>query len=572
MGIVEPRLGDFMADIVLREYQEDGVAGIRAAFKRKNYPVLFVLPTGGGKTYTFCYIASNAADRGNNTIIIVHRKELLLQASKSLRALGIDHGMISPHFTPSPHKMVQVASIDTLMIRVRNNPSKYKFKLAIFDEAHHVTKSNKWGKVFELLGSPITLGVTATPKRGDGIGLGEGHGGIFKEMVIGPLVAELIQMGMLINPTVYTSLDPPVFDDLKANKEGEYNAKDVEDRVDRPVITGSAVAHYTKICPGATTIVFCASIKHARHVVDEFNAAGYRFALLVGAPEMSDEERTRVNSALASGELQGACTVALVDEGYDLPALQCCIGLAPTASESRFLQRVGRIMRPAPGKSSANTFYLDHVGCVGRQVGGEFKPKHGLPSSFREWTLEGRKKKAKKEEEEEIAAKQCPKCYHVFVPTIEFFRDPKCPACGQEMKSGVRQIEQVEGKLEQVTADMEALMKARHDTRIAQAASKTADEMVANLGYNRSRALLILKARNEKAAMRESLRADLVDWYTDTGETSAQLFDVPLSDLGKLKPAGLKDLRERFDEHRRTHKIAKTVDFFREHAVEEQEF
>src|SRR5438067_4335064 len=93
--------GEFMADITLRPYQMDGVTGIRNAFRRKNYPVLYVLSTGGGKTFTFCYIADNAADKGNNVIIIVHRKELLLQASKSLRGMGIDHGTISPHFTPA---------------------------------------------------------------------------------------------------------------------------------------------------------------------------------------------------------------------------------------------------------------------------------------------------------------------------------------------------------------------------------------------------------------------------------------------------------------------------------------
>ncbi len=572
-----------MADISLRPYQMDGVAGIRDAFKRKNYPVLFVLPTGGGKTYTFCYIADNAADKGNNVIIIVHRKELLLQASKSLRALGIDHGMISPHFTAAPHKMVQVASIDTLLIRVKKyierceklaaegkplpaNP--YKFKLCIFDEAHHVIKANKWGKVFELLGAPITLGVTATPVRGDGIGLGAGHGGIFKEMVIGPLVAELIEMDMLINPTVFTSMDPPSFDDLKANKEGDYNAHDVEERVDRPVITGSAVAHYTEHCPGATAIVFCASIKHARHVVEEFNAAGYKFALLVGEPEMSDGERTEVNRMLASGELHGACTVALVDEGYDLPALSCCIGLAPTASESRFLQRVGRIMRPAPGKSTANTFYLDHVGDVGRLKDGVFKAKHGMPSSRREWTLEGRKKGKKKPAEEAITAKQCPKCFHVFEPLPEWFTNPKCPKCGTSMAQiRAREIEQVDGKLTKVEEDIEMQAQAAAKKRAEQAAAQSVDEMVKKLGYSMPRAKAIVAARADKAELRDGLIADLRAWHQTTGQSPLATFGVAISDLKGFKPAALKELREKFDAHR-----AAQVDAPRPPVNEEIEF
>lgn len=110
--------------IQLRDYQQIAVEEVRTEFRARNYPVLFVLPTGGGKTYTFSYVAANAADKGRHVIIIVHRKELLLQASASLRNLDIEHGLISPHFTPDPHKLVQVASVDTLLIRLKKKPIK----------------------------------------------------------------------------------------------------------------------------------------------------------------------------------------------------------------------------------------------------------------------------------------------------------------------------------------------------------------------------------------------------------------------------------------------------------------
>lgn len=547
---------------------------IRAEFKQKNYPVLFVLPTGGGKTYTFSYIASSAAGKGNRVVIIVHRKELLLQASKSLRNLGIDHGMISPHFSASPHKMVQVASIDTLLIRVQKYvdrcaaaaaaglplpPNPYNFKLAIYDEAHHVTKDNKWGRLHLLLGKPITLGVTATPRRGDGVGLGVGHGGIFKSIVIGPLIGDLIEMGMLVKPTIYTCLSPPDLTGLKTNVEGEYNAKEVEERVDKPQIIGDAVAHYTEICPGAPAIVFCASIKHAKHVVEQFNAAGFRFALLVGEPEMSDAERTETNRMLAAGELDGACTVALVDEGYDLPLLRCCIGLAPTMSRSRYLQRVGRIMRPEDGKSSENTFYLDHCGDVGRVVDGRFKAKHGTPWASQFWNLEGRKKGEKKAPDEEVKMMQCPKCYHVFEPS------KLCPQCGHDMTPTARQIEQIEGRLQKMIDDAEAEEINKAQQKVDQAKAKTVEQLMAALGCKRERALIIIKARQEKKELQDSLREDINAWRIDTGET---LFDAYLASLNTLKPAGLKDLRARFDEHRRANTIAKTVDFFLEQAAE----
>ena len=495
-------------------------------------------------TYTFCYIASAAANKGNRVIIIVHRKELLLQASKSLRALGIDHGLISPHFTESPHKMIQVASIDTLMIRLKKWPEKYKFQLAVYDEGHHATAKNKWGIVHELLGMPISLLVTATPQRGDGIGLGAGQGGICKSMVLGPPTAELIQREMLINPTVYTCNEPPDFSGLKVNKDGDFNAQDLAERTDKPKITGSAVAHYKEICPGARAIVFCTNIKHATNVVNEFNAAGFKFALLVGEPAMSDAERTSVNKALASGELDGACTVDLVSEGYDLPDLACCIMLRRTESVSLFLQQVGRIMRPLKGKTKA--YLLDHVANTGIMKNGEFVRKHGLPSDVREWSLEGRKKRGKKPVEDDITLKQCPKCYHVFEP------EPNCPKCGHDMRPKERELEQVDGKLEMVTAEMAQQQEqaARAQQRAEQASAKTVDEMVGTLGYKRGRAEAIVKARQEKQDLRDGLIADLRAWHATTGQAPLATFGVAISDIRMLKPAGLKDLRARFDQHR----------------------
>ncbi len=563
-----------MSKISLRDYQDVAVTDIRSAFRSKQSPVLFVLPTGGGKTYTFSDIAANAADKGRSVCIIVHRKELLLQASASLTSLGIEHGLISPHFTPNPFALVQVASVDTLLVRLKtprveaaraalaagqqiddfakNLLKMYDFGLLIFDEAHHVVDGNKWGRCYELLNKPPMLGVTATPVRTDGKGLGEHAGGVFKVMVQGPPVAELIQRGMLLNPVVYTSLEVPDLSGIHKNKDGEYNAKELAARVDKPKITGSAVAHYTKICPGVRAIVFCSSVEHAKHVAAEFNAAGYRFDLLVGEPEMKDAERTSVNQRLRSGELQGACTVDLVSEGYDLPDLECCIMLRPTASEALFLQQVGRVMRPSDGKTTC--WLLDHVGNVGALIDGGFKRKHGLPNEVREWTLDGRKKKKKgpkEDDDEAIEIKQCPKCFVAHMPAAT------CPACGFEYPASARQIEQVEGELHQVTEAMQE--RQRQQQRSAQSAAKSVEDMMQQLGYSRGRAEAIVKARAEKAELRTALIFDLRDWSAKTGQ-GFHVFGVQyLSDLKSYKPKALQELRARFDAHREAYAAGRTA-------------
>jgi DNA repair protein RadD len=527
-----------MPSIALRDYQELLVADVRAEFRARNYQVLLVLPTGGGKTYTFSYIAANAAAKGNHVVIIVHRKELLLQASASLRALGVPHGLISPFFTPDPSQRIQVASIDTLLIRLKD-PVRYpyKFDLVIFDEAHHVLRDNKWGRAYDMLGRPPMLGVTATPVRTDGKGLGEHAGGVFTSMVLGPTIGQLIERKMLINPIVYSSLDQPDVSGLKTTKNGDYDMREFAELVDKPRITGSAVAHYSKICPGARAIVFCASVKHAEHVAAEFNAAGYRFELLVGEPYMSDAERTAVNRRLRNGEIDGACTVDLVSEGYDLPDLICCIMLRATASEALFLQQVGRVMRLSDGKTAA--YLLDHVGNVGRVVDGEFKRKHGLPDELREWTLDGRKKGKGAKKEETIAMRQCPTCFAVHE------MGPCCPMCGFEYPAKPRTgLVQVEGELSQITPAMAAILKAK--ARYDQGKAKTADEMVHQLGYSRGRAQKIEAARAEKAALRDGLLADIDAWERRTGCHIKRL-GTSVADIRAMKPKELRALRERFD-------------------------
>lgn len=540
-----------MSKIQLRDYQEAAFGEIRVAFREGNSPALFVLATGGGKTYTFSAIAASSAEKGRRVIIIVHRKELLLQASASLTNLGIEHGLISPFFTPDPHRRVQVASVDTLVIRLKkyldkgNVPAWLRFDLVVFDEAHHVVDGNKWGRAFDMLTAarggeePKMLGVTATPVRTDGKGLGDHAGGVFKTMVQGPSVAELIERGMLVNPIVYTSLEQPDISDLKTNKDGEYNLQELAAKVDRPRITGDTVNEYQRICPGAKAIAFCASIEHSKHVRDAFNAAGYRFELLVGSPEMSDAERTAVNRRLRKGEIHGACTVDLVSEGYDLPDLECCIMLRPTASEALFLQQAGRIMRPSDAKNGC--WLLDQVGNVGRMVDGVFKRKHGLPSEARDWTLDGRKKKkAKKKEQDEptIDMKQCPKCFVVQAPALH------CVACGFEFPTaGKKPPEQVDGQLQQITADIAA---AAIEQKRAQASAKTVEEMMEKLGYPRKRAEAIVAHRAAKDAAQNEFQQALLAWRDETGLQPKQVIGMYISDMRQLKPKPLKELREAF--------------------------
>ena len=70
------------------------IDSIRDAYRAGNKNVLVVSPTGSGKTVLFCYIAQQSKLKGNRTIILVHRQELVDQTSKTLTSLGVSHGVI----------------------------------------------------------------------------------------------------------------------------------------------------------------------------------------------------------------------------------------------------------------------------------------------------------------------------------------------------------------------------------------------------------------------------------------------------------------------------------------------
>ncbi len=516
--------------------------------------VLFVGPTAFGKTNLFSYIAKLAGAKGSRIVIIAHRQELIYQISDTLTKWGVDHGIINPQFSPSYFKAVQVASVQTLASRFNKIPEKFRrFDLMIQDECHHLVATNTFGKVFDLLGRPRLLGVTATPERADGKGLGESSGGLFQALVEVIGVRELIDEGFLSNYRVYA---PPSAIDLShvKTKMGDYDKQGLAAEVDRPRVIGDAVAHYQRICPGVPAIAFGVSIDNCEHIASQFREAGFNFQVIDGT--MDAGTRKRLIKGLGRG-IHGLVSADLISEGTDIPGVTAAIFLRPTQSLGLYIQQAGRALRTVfadgydlstrEGRLAAIAagpkpvaYIIDHVGNTLR---------HGLIDQPREWSLEGRvKKKGKKKDEEEdkVELKQCPECYTVHLPAAA------CPSCGHEYQTASRNLEHVDGELQEITPEMRAKLveQERLKQRSAQAAAKSVEDMMRQLGYSRGRAEAIVKAREEKAAIRVELIKDLQDWHRQTGQSPFDAVGVYLSDLKAYKPKALKELRERFDRHR----------------------
>lgn len=441
---------------ILRDYQQALVADIRSAYVQGYKSPLAVLATGGGKTLCFSYIAMTSAAKGKKTLILVHRIELLRQTAEKMRLFGVRTGLISPKYTPDFHAPVQVAMVQTMVKRTH----LYRhFDLIVVDEAHHVVAST-YLNIIKAYPNAYQLGVTATPVRGDGKGLGVHAGGIFDTMVLGPSTRNLIDRGFLVEPSIYA---PPTGVDLSGIKitMGDYNKKQLSERLDKRSITGNAVEHYAKHCPGEPAVVFCVSVEHAKHVASEFTQNGYQAYAVDGA--MDDYNRDKILSGLGNGSVQVVCSCDIISEGTDIPAIACAILLRPTQSEGLYLQQVGRALRPSKGKDRA--LILDHVGNV---------LAHGLPDQDREWSLDGVMKFRRKNEENERVQpiRQCQKCYNVFKAHL-----PACPSCGEKVALKGRTIEEQGGELQELTAEQKVAMQLQKKKEVGRA--KTLEELEA---------------------------------------------------------------------------------------------
>lgn len=387
----------------LRPYQERAVVEILACLERGIRGTLYTLPTAGGKTVIFSEVISDVARMGWDVAVLVHRRELLHQSSRMLTRAGIGHGIIAPGH-PMTDEPVQVASIDTVGARMdRLRDRLQRFRLAVLDEAHHLPAAKWAGAVREMTGAQL-LGVTATPFRTDGKGLGE----FFNVALRGPSIRRLIDQGFLSDFAVFA---PPNQVNLQGVRKrgGDYVAGEVARVVDTDDLTQQAVREYARICPGEPAIAFCATVAHAQHVAAAFTRAGWLARSVDG--RMATGDRDRAIQDLAEGRIQVLTSCEIISEGTDVPIVSAAILLRPTASTVLYLQQVGRVLRINPGKERA--YILDLVGNVGR---------HGMPDAERQWDLKGGLRGLERAVE---GTRRCGSCWHVCA-----MGPARCPACG----------------------------------------------------------------------------------------------------------------------------------------------
>jgi DNA repair protein RadD len=425
----------------LRPYQTDIIESTRKLMLAGRKSMVLCSPTGSGKTALTAHMLGTSSSRGIRSLFLVHRRELIRQSMRTFDTVGVRYGVIARGFAEDPRSLVQIASVQTLSRRLHLQKPP---GLIVYDEAHH-TAAGTWNKIYKAFPDAYHIGLTATPERTDGKGLRDW----FSEIVHGPSVEWLIEEGFLVG---YKLFAPGTVDLSHVKKYmGDFKQSEVVREVDKPTITGSAIREYLKTSSGKRAVVFCASIGHSKHVVEQFRSAGISAAHVDG--ETDPAQRDSLLKSFAENRIKVLSNVELFGEGFDLPELDCVIMLRPTHSLGLYLQQVGRVLRPnyksgydlstTQGRLNAiknslkpYAVILDHVGNVER---------HGLPDELRKWSLDGRDARKSKSTASEMRIRICEQCFAALPPALS-----QCPHCLFVFERTGRTIEETEGELVEI--------------------------------------------------------------------------------------------------------------------------
>jgi superfamily II DNA or RNA helicase len=337
----------------LRPYQLEAIAGIRNAFTRDR-ATLLVLATGLGKTVTFAEIARRVVSRGRRVLVLAHRGELLEQSAVTLRRFGltvsIEQGDQRADVLSLPD--VVVASVQSLRGRRLASFPADSFALVVIDEAHHAT-AKSYRAILDHFATARVLGVTATPDRADGAGLGR----VFRSVAHRVELAEGIAGGWLAPLELRT-----VFvDSLDLSKvrtvAGELHAGELEAELTRDRVLHEVAGPLSELSAGRQTIAFVAGVAQAHNLAAVLEGYGVAAAAVDGS--MGPQERASVLEGYRSGRLGVVCNAMLWTEGFDAPETSCIALVRPTRSRSLIVQMIGRGTRLAPDKSSC--LVLDFV-------------------------------------------------------------------------------------------------------------------------------------------------------------------------------------------------------------------
>jgi superfamily II DNA or RNA helicase len=330
----------------LRPYQNLGIDRVARLFAAGTSRILYQLPTGGGKTVLFAGLVKRYLDKQQKRVLIlVHREELLQQAYKTLfNWYDIAAAPVTASKTYLPNVMVYVAMVETAYNRLKRNPDYFgNIGLVIIDESHR----GEFRKMHQYFKDALTIGFSATPLAAS---KDEPLKSQFQEIVTGPQIRELIEMGSLLPNKTYhvQNIDRK---ELKVTG-GDFNEGQMGRVYSGAKHVQNTLAAYLQHSKGTKAIIFNCNIEHSKKVTEAFRAYGLPVRHLDGT--MDDKQRKEVFAWFHHTQDGVLCNVDIATTGFDEPSIETVIVNRATMSLPLWLQMTGRGSRTFPGLSGFN--------------------------------------------------------------------------------------------------------------------------------------------------------------------------------------------------------------------------
>lgn len=346
--------------VTLRPYQQEVIDAFRDAWSSGIRRPAAVAATGAGKTCMFARIVGewSAANPGRRAVVLVHTGELVEQTVGKLRdeSPGMDVGVVKASRDGADADVV-VASVQTLMRPGRAERIE-NVGLVIVDECHHYA-AKAWRRVMERFGcfdddGPLVAGFTATMVRSDARKLSA----VWDKVVADVDILTLIEAGYLCDVRAKAIEIDGLDLGTVARRGGDFGESALSDALVESNADEGIVKAYLEHGEGRQAGLFAPTVAFARRCAAAFDRAGVPAAVVSG--DTTDAERAETYAGYRAEKTRILCNCMVLTEGFDMPRMACCIIARPTQSPGLYIQMVGRVLRPHPGKADA--LVLDVVG------------------------------------------------------------------------------------------------------------------------------------------------------------------------------------------------------------------
>ena len=353
---------------MLRDYQIDICSRVSEAFEHHR-SVMVQMPTGTGKTVVLAELVKRLKmkDEGLKILIVAHRRELIEQIKATIKRMKMDS------------RNITVESIQTISRRIAT--IEFAPSLVVIDEAHHAL-AKTYKMMWDAWPDARFLGLTATPCRLNGKGFTDLFDVLVQSWDIPTFIKEKwLSTYDFVSIKADSRTQQLISSLKKRGADGDYQVKEMDAVLNkRPSIERlyNCVMEYAHNRKG---FVYAINIDHARSIAEYYQEQGVNAVAIDSHTPV--KERERIISSFRSGGLQVLVNVDIFSEGFDCPDVEFIQLARPTLSLAKYLQMVGRGLRPSKGKK--NCMIIDNVGLY---------RVFGLPSQIWDWqsAFEGRMK------------------------------------------------------------------------------------------------------------------------------------------------------------------------------------